>query len=107
MENMFYPACHFHHRALEEQPDVPQEVELTLGPLDRVAAATPTPAGMGAYWVFPGTDLRIEEPMSPPADGSTSDLATGFLSLYEEPRPAVIAAIGALEPVRSVKLIRL
>ncbi len=48
---------------------------------------------------------RIE--LGPPADESSNGLATGFLSLYEEPRPAVIAAIGALEPVRSVKLIRL
>jgi D-3-phosphoglycerate dehydrogenase len=50
---------------------------------------------------------RIE--LGPAADGGEGGarIARGFLSLYEEPAPEVVAKIAALAPVKSVKLVRL
>jgi D-3-phosphoglycerate dehydrogenase len=49
---------------------------------------------------------RIE--LGPPGESSSaSGLATGFLTLYEEPPSEVLAHIANLEPVKLVKLIRL
>ena len=43
-----------------------------------------------------------------PANAQVDEgLATGFITLYEEPPPAVMKAIAALEPIREVELIRL
>lgn len=54
-----------------------------------------------------GVNIRRIE-LGPPSDAKgASDMAAGFLSLYEEPPRALIAAVAALEPVRQVKLIRL
>jgi D-3-phosphoglycerate dehydrogenase len=53
-----------------------------------------------------GVNIRRIE-LGPPAAASASELAIGFLSLYEEPPAAVLGAVAALDPVRHVKLIRL
>ncbi|MFN0244060.1 MAG: phosphoglycerate dehydrogenase [Planctomycetota bacterium] len=58
-----------------------------------------------------GVNIRRIE-LGPPNEdklrsGKETELATGFLSLYAEPTPEVIAHVAALEPVRQVRLIRL
>jgi len=52
-----------------------------------------------------GINIRRVE-LGPPSDAHDG-LAAGFLTLYDEPSPAVLAAIAALEPIRSVELVHL
>jgi D-3-phosphoglycerate dehydrogenase len=57
-----------------------------------------------------GVNIRRIELGPPPdaaGDATERDLATGFLSLYGEPGPEVLSHVGALEPVRDVRLVRL
>ena len=52
-----------------------------------------------------GVNIRRVE-LGPPSD-EHDGLAAGFLTLYDEPGPDVLAAIAALEPIRSVELVHL
>jgi D-3-phosphoglycerate dehydrogenase len=58
-----------------------------------------------------GVNIRRIELGPPPGADSKPDaepaLAAGFLCLYQEPPPEVIAHIAALEPVRELRLVRL
>jgi D-3-phosphoglycerate dehydrogenase len=53
----------------------------------------------------PERGLAVRGP--PARETDERGLATGFLSLYEEPGPDVLARVAELEPVRAVKLVRL
>jgi D-3-phosphoglycerate dehydrogenase len=52
-----------------------------------------------------GINIRRVE-LGPPSE-ERDGLAAGFLTLYDEPGPQVLAAIAALEPIRSVELVHL
>jgi D-3-phosphoglycerate dehydrogenase len=59
-----------------------------------------------------GVNIRRIELGPPPEtsgreSASEPPLATGFLSLYDEPGPHVLARLAELEPVREVRLVRL
>jgi len=47
-------------------PAVPQRAEVERRPLAQLAAVSPAAEGVAAWWVYPGTTLVIEDPMSPP-----------------------------------------
>jgi D-3-phosphoglycerate dehydrogenase / 2-oxoglutarate reductase len=53
-----------------------------------------------------GVNIRRIE-LGPPETVAADGIATGFLSLYEEPPGAVIEHLRGLEPVREVRLVRL
>jgi D-3-phosphoglycerate dehydrogenase len=55
-----------------------------------------------------GVNIRRIE-LGPPSGkaGATDTLATGFLSLYSDPAPEVLAHVRGLEPVREVRLVTL
>ena len=52
-----------------------------------------------------GVNIRRVE-LGPPAAGA-GGMAAGFFTLYDEPAPEVVEAIGRLEPIQTVELVRL
>jgi hypothetical protein len=53
-----------------------------------------------------GVNIRRVE-LGPPRAGSADALASAFLTLDDDPAPAVLGELAALEPVREVRLVRL
>jgi D-3-phosphoglycerate dehydrogenase len=72
---------------------------IELGPPP--ASASPAPGSTAA-----GSIAASRLAAASPPDAA-SPLATGFLSLYAEPAPEVLAHVRGLEPVRDVKLVTL